>query len=123
MIYKFEINKRLLGYNEYNNLNRKNRYAGNTAKKQEEEYIYYCIKQQLKDVEIKNPIFIKFTWVEENGKRDLDNICFAKKFILDAMQKANLIENDNHAHVKGFIDCFEYAEKSKVIIELEEDER
>lgn len=120
MKYKFEITKRLLGYNEYNNLNRKNKYSGNTAKKKEEEYIYWCIREQLGNIKIEKPVKIYFTWIEENNKRDLDNICFAKKFILDAMQKAELIENDNSKHVTGFTDDFKYADKSKVIVELEE---
>lgn len=55
-----------------------------------------------------------------NEKRDLDNICFAKKFILDALVKARVLENDNKSHIHGFIDKFEYANKSKVIVELEE---
>ena len=29
MKYKFEIDKRLMGLNEYTNLNRRNRYLGN----------------------------------------------------------------------------------------------
>lgn len=66
------------------------------------------------------PIKITFTWVEENKKRDLDNICFAKKFILDALVKAGKIKNDNYKYVKGFIDKFEYSDTSMVIIDIEE---
>lgn len=120
MKYKFEINTRLPSYNEYSNANRRNRYAGATMKKNIELEIWSYILNQLKNVKITKPVFITFTWIEENKKRDLDNICFAKKFILDALQKANIIENDNSRHVKGFTDKFEYAEKSKVIVELEE---
>lgn len=120
MKYKFEINKRLPSYNEYSNMNRKNKYAGATMKKNIETEIWAYILNQLKSVKIHKPVFITFTWVEENKKRDLDNICFAKKFILDALQKAEVIENDNSSHVKGFTDKFEYADKSKVIVELKE---
>ena len=42
--------------------------------------------------EYKNPIKIHFHWVEENKKRDLDNVCFAKKFILDSMVKAGKLK-------------------------------
>lgn len=120
MKYKFEIKERLPSYNEYQNVNRKNKYAGATMKKNTELEIWGYILKELKGIKIKKPVFITFTWIEENKKRDLDNVCFAKKFILDALQKSGVIENDNSRHVKGFTDKFEYADKSKVIVELEE---
>lgn len=71
----------------------------------------------------KNPIKIHFHWIEENKKRDLDNVCFAKKFILDSMVKAGKLKNDNRNFVTGFIDTFEYSNTSKVILEIEEVEK
>jgi len=120
MKYIFEINKRLPSFNEYTRVNRTNRYAGAEMKKREEEFIYLAIKNQLGNLKIKNPVKVNFLWIEENGKRDLDNICFAKKFVLDALVKAGTIENDNRKQVIGFVDNFEYASFSKVIVELEE---
>lgn len=120
MKYKFEISERLPGLNEYTRLNRQNRYVGAKLKKDTEDRIYYYILKQLRGIHITKPVHITFTWVEENGKRDLDNICFAKKFILDALVKANILKNDNKEYVLGFVDKFEYADKSKVIVELEE---
>lgn len=120
MKYKFEINQRLPGLNDYTKECRTNKFAGAQMKKKIEYEIWLYIMQQLKGVNIKNPVFITFTWIEENGKRDLDNICFAKKFILDALVKAGILENDNKSHISGFTDKFEYADKSKVIVELVE---
>lgn len=120
MRYKFEIKERLPGLNEYTKSNRTNKFAGATLKKKIEEHIYYYILEQLRNIKISKKVFITFTWIEENGKRDLDNICFAKKFILDALVKTGVLENDNKSHVSGFMDKFDYAEKSKVIVELEE---
>ena len=120
MKYTFEINTRLPSYNEYSKANRTNKYAGATMKKNIEMEIWGYILNQLKHIKITKPVFIKFIWIEENKKRDLDNICFAKKFILDALQKDGVIENDNSSHVTGFMDKFEYADKRKVIVELKE---
>lgn len=120
MKYKFEISKRLMGLNEYTNINRTNKYKGASAKKQEQAYIIWCIKEQLGNIKIDKPVIGHFTWIEENKKRDLDNICFAKKFILDALVQAGVLQDDNRKIVTNFTDSFEYAKESKVIVELEE---
>ncbi len=120
MKYKFEIDKRLIGLNEYTNANRYNKYAGAKQKKDEQNYIKMCIKQQLGNLKIDKPVVGTFTWIEENKRRDLDNICFAKKFILDGLVELGILKDDNRKMVCGFIDKFEYADKSKVIVELEE---
>lgn len=118
--YKFEIDKRLMGLNEYTKLNRENRYKANEAKQREQSYIIWCIKEQLGSLSINKPVVGHFTWIEENKRRDLDNICFAKKFILDALVDAKVLKDDNRKIVTNFTDSFEYADKSKVIVELEE---
>ena len=120
MKYRFEIEKRLMGLNDYTKYNRANKYLGAKAKKTEQAYIIWCIKEQLGNLVIDNPVIGHFTWIEENKRRDLDNICFAKKFILDALVEAKVLKNDNRKMVTNFTDSFEYADKSKVIVELEE---
>lgn len=119
-IYKFEINKRLMGLNEYTKANRTNKYVGSQAKKDEQRYIEWCIIEQLGNLRIDKPVKGKFTWVEENKRRDLDNICFAKKFILDALVEMKVLKDDNRKIVTSFVDEFKYSNKSKVIVELEE---
>lgn len=118
--YKFEIDKRLMGLNEYTKYNRTNKYAGAGAKKKEQQYIIWCIKEQLGNLKIERPVVGNFTWIEENKRRDLDNICFAKKFILDALVQAGVLKDDNRRIVTNFRDNFEYAKESKVVVELEE---
>ena len=50
-------------------------------------------------------------------------MCFAKKFILDAMVQAGVITNDNRKHVTGFTDYFDYDKGNpRVIVEVLEDE-
>lgn len=120
MRYRFVINKRLMGLNEYTKYNRTNKYAGAEAKKKEQQYIINCITQQLGRIKIDKPVIGHFTWIEENKRRDLDNICFAKKFILDALVQAQILKDDNRKIVTNFTDSFEYENTSKVIVELEE---
>lgn len=118
--YRFEIDKRLMGLNEYTKANRTNKYVGSQAKKDEQKYIEWCIIEQLGNLHIDKPVKGRFTWIEENKRRDLDNICFAKKFILDALVEMKVLKDDNRKIVTSFVDEFKYANKSKVIVELEE---
>lgn len=114
---KVEIPMKLPSLNQYINECRKNKYAGATMKRNiEEEMAYYFIKVP----EFKNPIKINFTWIEENKRRDLDNICFAKKFILDSLVKCGKLKDDNRNNVIGFTDSFAYGDKAKVILDIEE---
>lgn len=114
---KIEIPFKLPSLNQYINECRRNKYAGAKMKKQVENDIGYFIN---KLPEFKNPIKIKFIWIENNKRRDLDNVCFAKKFILDSMVKAGKLKDDNRNCVTGFIDEFKYDSKARVILEIEE---
>lgn len=88
-------------------------------KKRCEQDISVFIKKLPK---FKNPVRINFTWVEGNQRRDYDNICFAKKFVLDALQKSGKLQNDNRKWVVGFADNFELSKDKtyKVILNIEE---
>ena len=120
MKYKFVIDTRLPGLNEYTKLNRMNRYAANKMKANNQEYISVCIKNTLGRLKIEDPIIAHFTWIEENKRRDLDNIAFAKKFIFDALVNSGVLPNDNWRYVKGWTDKFEYSNKTRVLVEIEE---
>ena len=114
---KIEIPFRLPSLNQYINECRKNKYAGATMKKNIEKDIEYFVNQLPK---YEKPIKIHFHWVEESKKRDLDNVCFAKKFILDSLVKSGKLKNDNRNFVTGFTDTFEYADESRIVLEIEE---
>lgn len=114
---KYEIDMKLPSLNDYTKWCRGNKYLA--AKKKadiEREIGYYLMKMPKWD----KPIKIHFTWVESNKKRDLDNICFAKKFILDSMVKHGKLKDDNRKCVTAFTDSFEYGSETKVILEVEE---
>lgn len=117
MKYKVEIPIKLPSLNDYINECRKNKYAGANMKKNVENDLALFIN---KLPTFKNPIRIKFTWIESNKKRDLDNICFAKKFILDTLVKCGKMKNDNRNYVVGFTDDFDYEKENKVILDIDE---
>ena len=100
------IPDRLPSLNEYTRACRGNKYLGASMKKHTECLIGYHIKSQLKGIHFDAPVRMAFRWYEPNGRRDLDNICFAKKFILDALVANRIIDDDNWKHVKGFTDEF-----------------
>ena len=115
-----EINIKFLSFNGYVDLCRENRYKAAKYKRNIEDEIGYYIRRLPR---FDNPVKIHFHWIEENRRRDLDNICFAKKFILDALVKYRRLKDDNRKCVTAFTDTFGYGPKTKVIIEIEEVER
>ena len=116
-VYRVEIPMKLPSCNTYINECRRNKYAGAKLKAQIEEKIMFYLRDLPR---FTKPIKISFLWIEENKRRDLDGICFAKKFILDAMVKANVIADDNRKCVTAFVDTFSYDKEAKVILEIEE---
>lgn len=117
---KIEIPFRLPSLNEYIKASKviKGKWnAGNQMKQDVQDDIMVFLN---KLPTYTRPIQIHFHWVEENKRRDLDNVCFAKKFILDSMVKAGKLKDDNRNYVIGFTDTFEYAKESKVILEIKE---
>lgn len=117
VIYKCEIPFKMPSLNDYIRENRSNKYKGAQMKKSLERDIGLYIHRL---PVFNKPIHIHFIWVEGNKRRDLDNIAFAKKFILDAMVKAGKLKDDNRRYVTAFSDSFEYGDNFKVILEIED---
>ena len=114
---KVEIPLKLPSLNEYIDKCRYNKYAGNDYKQKIQEEIYPYIINIPKQGK---PVKIHFRWFEGNKKRDLDNICSAKKYILDALVKYGKLKDDNRKNVCGFTDSFYYGKEWKVVLEIEE---
>lgn len=113
---KIEIPLKLPSLNEYTQACRTKAILGAKMKRQVESDIYWFMQKLPKH---KKPVKIKFTWHEGNAKRDLDNICFAKKFILDSLVKSGAITDDSRKYVQGFEDVFPPVGKEwKVVVEI-----
>ena len=113
----FRINGKLPSLNEYINKCRANKFAGANFKQEIEQLICWYIKLAKID-KVEKPCFVKFIWHEKTRKRDCDNIASAKKFILDALQKCEIIKNDNQKYITGFSDVFIKDDKDFVEVEL-----
>lgn len=74
----------------------------------------------LKDLPQLNHVKIDFEWYEGNKRRDLDNICSAKKYILDALVEVGKLKDDNRKYVCGFSDSFYYGKDWKVVLNITE---
>ena len=98
---KFTIQGRFPSLNEYTNSNRANRYKGSEMKKKCQQQAFTGILQAKVSRVDKYPITLKITWYEPNRRRDVDNITYGAKFILDAMVQAKIIEDDSQKYVVG----------------------
>lgn len=113
----FEIPLKLPSLNEYTSACRSNAFKGSKMKKETEDSISLFLRRV---PEFEGPVFIGFHWIEKDNRRDLDNIAFAKKFILDALVKKGKLKDDGRKYVKGFRDTFEKGPETKVIVTIEE---
>ena len=101
----FIINDRLPSLNDYVDACRASKYGSNSLKQNTEAFIcaeIHNAKMRKHLQPFRCPVFVRFEWHERTQRRDADNIAFAKKFILDAMQKSGIIPNDSRKYVKGF---------------------
>lgn len=112
-----EIPMKLPSLNEYIRVCRSNPYQASKFKRDVENDIGIFINRLPR---FEKPVKIHFHWIEGNKRRDLDNVCYAKKHILDALVKSGKLKDDSRRYVVGFTDTFEYAKETKVILTIEE---
>ena len=111
----FTIHRRLPGLNEIIAASKGHwgRYA--KMKKENMNYIMEEITSQHSVPETPlNEIVISILWVEENRRRDPDNIFAGVKFILDAMVHAGVVKNDTGRQIRGISNRLEYDSVSRV---------
>lgn len=116
----FTIPYRLPSLNDVIADNRANRYMGAKLKKDTENGIIYIIKAQRVKAPEKYPVTVDIEWHEENRKRDADNIQSSQKFILDAMVKAGVLQNDSRKYVSQVRHNIVDDSESKVIVKITE---
>lgn len=98
---------RMPGLNDYVRAERANRYMASSMKKQQTERAGVAAVEQGMP-KFPGRVEIAFTWVEENRRRDMDNVAFAKKFILDGLVRAGVIKDDTPRYIGSLTDRFAY---------------
>lgn len=90
--------------------------VGNRVKKHETERVCYAAKG-IKPI-TNYPVRVSVTWFSKNERKDIDNVAFAKKFILDGLVMAKVLENDSRKFVRSLADDFE-VDKDNPRVEIE----
>lgn len=116
----FYVYQKLPNFNEFRAETARNMYKGGTMKREVEDSIitaimYAKMQGTLKPIE-RYPIQINCVWGMKNfNKMDRDNRRASVKFILDGMQKAGIIPNDNPKYVSELFDEYRPTDKSDYV--------
>lgn len=118
------IQGRLPGLNEYTDTCRTNPRTGARMKRQAQELVMWHILASLRGVKFTKPVFLLFTFYEQDRRRDRDNVgSFARKVIQDALVKAGTLQDDGWDYVTGYLDQFEVDKQNpRICVEFIEQE-
>lgn len=118
---RFVIYGKLPGLNDYTKANRSNRFMANKMKQDIQKnickYIVTALRVTLEKVD-RYPIGLTIKWYEPNNRRDIDNITFGTKFILDSMVCMGIIEDDSRKYIDS-IEHSVFTDKDNPRIEVE----
>lgn len=96
--------------NDYIAAERRNRHIAAKMKREETKRVA-DIAANSDMPTFEKPVHVYFTWVEPNKRRDVDNVAFAHKFILDGLVEAGVLKGDSRKYVTGFYDYFGKTDK------------
>ena len=98
---EFMILGRLDGLNDYTKANRSNVYVGNKMKKDNQQKVFAAlVRSKMLNHRISYyPARISLKWYEKDTKRDIDNVAFAVKFILDELVGQGVLKGDSQKYV------------------------
>jgi Holliday junction resolvase RusA-like endonuclease len=116
----FTVPGRLPGLNEYTRACRNSARIGNNCKKAAQRTVRWGINAAHLEPIVEGSVHVAFLWIEPNRRRDLDNVAFAKKFVLDELVDAEILTDDRRKHVAGFQDRFGVDPRNpRVIVTIE----
>ncbi|MBL4576412.1 MAG: hypothetical protein JKY51_10020 [Opitutaceae bacterium] len=92
--------------NTYINVERTHRFKASALKKHETNLVADLVGyKQVPPVNF-YPVHIAFTWYTKDKRKDADNVCFSRKFLLDGLVKGGVLFDDSRKYVGGFSDTF-----------------
>ena len=116
--FRKKSHKRFPTLNEYIDCERGSTIAAAAMKKKCTEQVKeQCLSQQLQSV--KGRVDLLFEW-HSSTRHDPDNVAFAKKFILDGLQAAGVLENDNRKFIGTMADEIVNDDDDFVIVHITE---
>ena len=90
----------LPGMNELIDANRDSRYKGAGLKKHWQHRVELVLRRKARP--LREPVRIRWIWVEKDRRRDPDNVMAGgKKIILDAMVKTRMLRNDGWGNIES----------------------
>lgn len=92
------INYDFMGWNEYINTERRNKYQANKVKQEEKAVVVFGVKERYKG---NYPVTLTIRPHYQHKKRDLDN--YRMKGLIDGLVSAGVIENDNLTKINKII--------------------
>lgn len=101
---KITIPGELSSLNPYVRAERGHRLAAAQIKREETDRVAYdAMAAKAKPVPLRwYPVRLSFVWYTADERTDADNVCFAKKFILDGLVQAGILSGDGRKQVAGF---------------------
>lgn len=114
----FTIEGSMPSLNDYVAAERSNRFLGARMKRDETERARAAAVSQGVPHFV-GPVTVRFLWIERTRRRDLDNVAFAKKFVLDGLVAAGILDGDGQRVVVGLQDTFEHdPSRPRVVVEV-----
>lgn len=116
--FRKKTHERFPTLNEYIDCERGSTIAAAAMKKKCTEQVKeQCLLQQIQPVNGK--VDLLFEW-HSSTRHDPDNVAFAKKFILDGLQAAGVLENDNRKFIGIMVDEIIQDDEDYVILHITE---
>ncbi len=103
---RFSVPGRLPGANEYTRACRGRGWRSGAGMKERETSKVAWHAKAARLPSFASPVRVRIAWHEPNARRDVDNVRFGAKFVLDGLVEAGVLPDDSQRWVVGIEDEF-----------------